>query len=514
MDTKLNKKVSQPKTVQAVAAKHELKLGVSANGNLQFQKEPLQHLYELAVSTMFGKDTYYQSGNKLVQDLRKEVRVCVMMGQLDFIANLAIHARTEMNMRTIPIVMVVEFAQALREQNMTYPHMRELVRDVIQRADQINDLYAYSLTVFGSKKAVPMAIKRGVGDAFNKFGEYNFAKYNRDTAVKFKDVLRIVHPVAKDIKQGQLFQKIMEDTLQVPYTWETELSINGQKPFAEQKTKAQLWSELVVSEKLGYMALLRNLRNIAQAGVDPSIIRMVADKISDPAEVDKSKQLLFDFVEAYEIIKPLNSVLATAVSKAIDASVRNLNELGEKIAIIIDYSGSMGINNDPAIRMSTLLAAGLLKANAYATHSAVILFGSGAITLNGVDTNNSVLAIQQDLLRYRCGNIAGSTNFDSALDELSKLSYIPDTIIVFTDGEVNHFPYRKVKQGTGKSQVKLIFDMHSAPTTPLIKQDNWYYMAGWSTGMFRWIPAIRNKVTVADMLSVPYMGVPSKKITY
>lgn len=518
MDTKLNKKVKQPQTVQAVAQKHNLTLGISANGNLQFKKEPLQHLYELAVSTMFGKDTYYQSGNRLVQELRKEVRVCVMMGQLDFIANLAIHARTEMNMRTIPIVMVVEFAKALHEQHISYGNMRRLVCDVIQRADQITDMFAYALTVFGDKKKVPMAIKRGIGDAFNKFGEYNFAKYNRDTSVKFKDVLRIVHPIAKDVKQGELFNKIMGDRpgveatkLETPYTWETELSINGQKSSSEQKPKSQLWSELVVSGKIGYMALLRNLRNIAQAGVSPEIIRLVAERISDPVEVVKSKQLLFDFVEAYDVIKPINTVLATAVSKAIDASVGNLSELGDQTAIIIDYSGSMGGDNDIAIRMSTLLAAGLLKANAYATRSAVILFGSGAMTLNGVDTNNSVLAIQQELLRHRRGPISGATNFDSALDQLSRLSYVPDTIVVFTDGEVGYFPYKKLKQTTGKSQVKMVFNMHSAPTTPLIKNENWYYMAGWSTGMFRWIPAIRNKDSVADILSVPYLGVPSKK---
>ena len=199
--------------IRAVAAKREQELGVSANGNLQFKKEPLQMLYELTVSTLFGKGTFYKSRDQLVRELRKQVVTAVDMGAYDFVANLAVHGRGEMNIRTIPIVLVVEFAKALsdkreaatasiktklnaeiaagRDQRVralrkqlteatetySYAHMRELVRDVIQRADQITDLYAYALDVFGGKGKIPMAIKRGVADAFNKFSEYQFAKW-------------------------------------------------------------------------------------------------------------------------------------------------------------------------------------------------------------------------------------------------------------------------------------------------------------------------------------------------
>ena len=508
MTTKLNAKPKQPKTVQAVAAKHNLQVGVSANGNLQFKKEPLQMLYELAVGTLFGKSTFYRSSDTLVNNLRTNVRSAVQMDALDFVANLAIHARGEMSIRTIPIVLVVEFAKALREQGKTYPHMRQLVRDVIQRADQINDLYAYSLDVFGDKKNIPMAIKRGVGDAFNKFGAYAFAKYNRDGAVKFRDVLRIVHPVAKDIKQGELFKKLMEDTLEAPYTWEVELSKNGQLDAAEKKSNKDLWTELVQSGKVGYMALLRNMRNIVQAGVDTKVVQQyVADVISDPKRVAESKQLTFDFVEAYNIIKPLDTKLATATSKAIDASVAYLPQLGERIWIIIDYSGSMGNDTDTAISTSTLLASALLKAGEKADRLAVTMFGSEAKTLHSIDTNNSVLAIQKELLSHRKGRISGSTDFHAALKERTKLGFTPDTIIVFTDGEINRFPYGEMTQLTAGNIVKVAVNMHGATTTPLIKQNGWFAMAGWTPAMFKWIPAIRNKETVVDALSAPYIGI-------
>lgn len=559
--SKLNKTGSLP-TVERTASKAGLDVGHSANGNKQFVKPALQMLYELTVSTLFGKGTFYKSGDQLVRELRKNVVTAVDMGAYDFVANLAIHARGEMNIRTIPVVLVVEFAKALsdkreagtaaikakldaeiklgREQRVralrkqladatdtySYAHMRELVRDVIQRADQITDMYAYALDVFGGKNKVPMAIKRGVADAFNKFGEYNFAKYNRDGAVKFRDVLRIVHPDAKDDRQGAIFEKIMKDTLTTPYTWETELSANGQLPVAERKSKKDLWTELVKSGKMGYMALLRNLRNIHEAEVDAAVVRQyVCDVISDPEAVAKSKQLPFDFVEAYNVVKPLNSMMATAVSKALDASVSNMPELGERVWLIVDFSGSMGRDveemggyypsnggaTQPAITTATLLSAALLKAIGDKTDNlAVTLFGSEAKLLKSVDTNASVMGIRSQLLSHRKGSIAGSTNFDAALDQYRSLGFVPDTIIVCTDGEVNRFPYSKLVGLAPKNTMKMVINMAASSSSPMSRQDGWYEIAGWSSAMFKWVPAMRDGLTAVDQLSGPYVGVLSK----
>lgn len=551
--SKLNPKSVQPRTVPAVAAKHDLTVAYSANGNLQFKKEPLQMLYELTVSTMFGKGNQLTSADALTKRVKDQVRAVVTDGQFDFIANLAIHARTEMNVRTIPIVVVVEFAKALADKRepiaqaiktleaelakvkaakkstvdvvtrltnlreaqdkFVYADMRRLVGDVIQRADQITDLYAYALATFGSKNKIPMAIKRGVADAFNKFSEYAFGKYNRDGSVKFRDVLRIVHPEAKDQKQGVIFDKIMKETLETPYTWETELSANGQLPVAERKSNTQLWGELVSSGKMGYMALLRNLRNINAAGLDSSVLKKyVYDVISDPKRVAESKQLPYDFMEAYNIVKNLDSKMATAVSKAIDLSVANIPQMGDRVWLIVDYSGSMGQTSTEtsAISGGVFLAAAMLKANSDSDKLAVTLFGSSAKTLKDVDTNNSLLAMQTELISHRQGSIAGSTEFGAALAQKSQLGFEPDTIIVITDGEVNRFPYSMLKDIAGKKVMKMTVNMSTAFSTPMIKQDGWYTLSGWSTGMFKWIPSMRDASSAVDQLAVPYFGVPKK----
>lgn len=540
--------------IVAVAAKTGQALGFSANGNLQFKKQPLQHLYELTVSTLFGKGTFYKSTDQLVKDLKKHVKTAVEMGAGDFVANLAIHARTEMNIRNMPVILVVEFAKAMSDKRehllaeakaivadlntadvlkysdgqkpaiyahaqalvdeaaqYSYANTRQLVCDVIQRADQVTDLYAYALEVFGGKNKIPMAIRRGVADAMNKFSEYQLAKYSSNGTVKFRDVLRIVHPVAKNEAQGALFEKVMKGTLETPYTWEVELSKNGQLPVAERKAKSEVWTDLIESGKLPYMASLRNLRNIHEAGVAPTAIKQVCDMLCDPHRVATSKQLPFDFVEAYKVVQPLDSKMATSVSQAIDLSVGNMPKLGERIWVIVDYSGSMGQDDGPAINNATLLAAALLKANDSASNIAVTLFGSAAKTLKSVDTNNSILSIQKELLTHRKGSIKGSTDFNAALSEKSKLGFEPDTIVVLTDGEVNRFPYANIKNIAGKNVVKLTVNLSAASTTPMSEDDGWYALAGWSSAMFKWVRSMRNTESIVEQLSVPYQGIPARE---
>lgn len=559
--SKLNKRGTNVTTnIRTVAAKREQELGHSANGNLQFKKQTHQMLYELVVTTMFGKSNMHKSSDKLVQEIKSNIKQIVDLGDYDFIANLAIHARTEMHIRTIPIIVVVEFAKCLSDKRASilaeiktteelidkvkkqrkstaglkqillnlktsanvynYENMRHLVADVIQRADQITDLFAYALEVFGNKKLVPMAIRRGVADAFNKFGEYAFSKYNRDGAVKFRDVLRIVHPVAKSVKQGVIFEKLMQETLETAYRWESELSANGTKSVDERRSKKEVWTELVSSGKMGYMALLRNLRNIHEADLEPSILRThVLDVISDRDRVLKSKQLPYDFIEAYNVVLPLNPKMATAISKAIDHSVANIPQLGNKVWMIVDYSGSMGhdvsggfgtgqTGSTSAITTATLLASYLLKANENADNLAVTMFGSSAKTIKGIDTNNSVLGIKKELMSHRHGSIAGSTNFHAALQEYNKVGFTPDTIVVLSDNEVNRFPYSALKVISKGDVLKLVVNMTVSQTTPMTQEDGWYSVAGWSTAMFKWVGAIRGKASVVEMLSQPYLGLP------
>ena len=500
-------------------------LGYSGNGNLQEKKSPEQELYEIAVSTLYGKDqNFYESQNATLQRLIGAVDKVVKKGNLDFIANTIVHARTNMNIRTMPIVLVGVFAKALRDNKKTYPQLRQVVRDVIQRADQITDMIAVGKMFFGAPKdkknkdrlgvqKMPMAMKRGIADAFNKFNEYGFAKYNRSGETKLRDALQIVHPVAKDTLQGQIFEKIMKDTLEMPYTWETRLSANGQLKGVEQLSKKDIWTELVKSGDLGYMALLRNLRNIVEAEIDTKVLKeFVCDVIANKDNVRKSKQFPFAFLNAYNAVQSFgNNHIVNAITDALDHSFANLPKVGEHIWIIMDVSGSMTMGGDGVntpLKTACLFSAALAKANGDAENIKLTMFSDRA-EMVAMNTRDSIMSMTQALERKSYG---GGTQLGTALKLKSKLGFEPDTVFILSDMEVNRLSGYDIKDVFKDTAVKIAINLNSRDTTPIGEKDGWYQLAGWSEKLFDFIPAMRNGQSVVQVLSVPYLGLGVKKM--
>lgn len=430
----------------------------------------------------------------------------VKAGKHDVIANIIIHARTDMYIRSMPIVMTVQFAEALRIANKTYPALRTLVRDVIQRADQITDLYAVALSTFGGKKFIPTAIKNGVADAFLKFNAYQIEKYNRAGAVKLRDVLQIVHPKAKTKLQGELFSQIITDTVPTPYTWETELSINGTLPADKKKTDTQLWTELVSSGKLGYMALLRNLRNIITAGVDADLQARVIATLTDPEEIAKNKQLPFRYINAQKAITGSGPNWLRAINNALNQSFVNVPKIGENVWIIIDCSGSMegGYSTRQTgtapIDTAVLFAAALVKANADSANVRVTMFSNNAehVDVNPDDTVTSIAA-------YLRGKVyGGGTALQSALNLKSKLGFEPDTVVVLSDMQVDRLDRANPSSYFTNECVKVAINLDAYESTPIGDLNGWFQLSGFSERLFDMIPAMREQGSVAKRFNHAY----------
>ena len=194
-------------------------------------------------------------------------------------------------------------------------------------------------------KPFPNALKREIAEQIQRFDEYALAKYNsRGMSMKLRDVLRITHPTPKDEKTEALFRKVLDDTLETPYTWETELSEKG-------NTK-EVWDELISS----------NLRNIVKCGAD---IAPVLKVLSDPERVKKSRQLPFRFFSAYRMLEQENLMtpeIHRALENALTVSVENLDTVPGRTLIAVDVSGSMGscISRKSTVMCSEI--AGLLGA--------------------------------------------------------------------------------------------------------------------------------------------------------
>ena len=298
-----------------------------------------EKLVTQVLTTFVGEQKYYgDTDNEMIK-----TAISLSSVEPEFIAKLTCYVRNVANLRSVSHLL----ASIIAREKDTKKYTRQVLRNIIIRPDDILEIMACYYNLYSDQKVTKPngkeyqkvkwanPLKREIANILQNFNEYSIAKYNGgNKSVKFKDVLRIVHPTPKDEATSILFKKILEDNLETPYTWETELSAKG-------NTK-EVWTELINSKKLGYMALLRNLKNIIKSGADYT---SVLEFISNPEQVKQSKQLPFRFYAAYKTLVNndiKDKQVLDALEKAIESSIGNFEVIPGKTLIAIDVSGSMG----------------------------------------------------------------------------------------------------------------------------------------------------------------------------
>src|SRR5690606_18384746 len=124
--------------------------------------------------------------------------------------------------------------------------------------------------------------------------------------------------------QAAIWKQLVEGTLPVPDTWEVALSGGGDK--------RETFERMLREGTLGYLALLRNLRNMAESGVDTGLVR---DAIL--ARKGARRVLPFRYVAAARAAPQFEPAIDQALSEAI----AELSPLPGKTAALVDVSGSM-----------------------------------------------------------------------------------------------------------------------------------------------------------------------------
>lgn len=483
-------------------------------GAKAYALSPEMELYA-AVVTAGLNDTFYEKD----QARLLRIKQLIQKNDPEFVARLAIYTRNVMNMRSIPLVLVVELAKS----NSGNPIISKAIEYVVNRADEITELLAYyqlSNQRTGVKKLNKLSkqIQKGLCLSFNKFDEYQFAKYNRDTEIKLRDALFLVHPKARDISQQEVFDKIAKNTLATPYTWEVELSMLGQnKEGSEIDKKAALkakWEELISSGKLGYMALLRNLRNILEADVTYKSIRSICIRLSDKTAVLNSKQLPFRFLAAYREIKiigsPYTSMILGALEAAISVSASNIRGMKDsKVLIACDVSGSMQHSISPKSKV-LLFDIGLVLGMLLQSTCKRVISGMFGDTWKVINLSNNNILANVETFYKREGEVGYSTNGYKVIDYLIQKRLRMDKIMVFTDCQMwNSVPQPGSIQDSWKTykqiapEAKLyLFDLSGYGNTPLnILNEDVYLIAGWSEKIFDILNATENSQAALEVIN-------------
>lgn len=369
-------------------------------GGKAVAQKPLDELTRAVVTCMLWENTFYERGSDIANRIRE---LCTKV-RPDEIATLARAARETFKLRHVPLFLALQLVALTRGTGFG---ARNVISDIIKRPDELAEI----VSIYWKEGKRPLAkqLKLGLADAFNKFNEYQLAKWNRqDRAVKLRDVLFLSHAKPKNEKQAELFKKLVDGTLATPDTWEVALSAGADK--------RETWERLLSERKLGYMALLMNLRNMEQAGVDR---KLVAASLLDGAK--NSKALPFRFVSAVKAAPSYSNELS-------EAMVRTVNgKIGGYTQIVIDVSGSM---NAPISLKSQLMrweaaAALAVLFQQISDTSRVFTFDT---RLREVP-NYRGLALVEGVRRM----VGGGTALRESLQQLKQIDSRADRVIVVTD---------------------------------------------------------------------------------
>ena len=455
-------KFNSPTTIKTVNKEGHAAYGMTDKAKLVTQ----------VLCSFFDEKMFY---GKNTEDMKQTIKR-VIEKDPQFASNLAVFARREFNMRSVSHVLTAYLAHEPKGK----PYVRKTVKGVSLRGDDPTEIMSFYLSTFG--KPIPNSLKKGINDVLLGFDEYTLAKYKGEgKAVKMRDLLCLCRPRPETSEQEALWKRCLEGRLEVPETWETQLSANG--------NNRETWENLIDGGKVGYMALLRNLRNILAA--QPRNIDKVFGKLSDPVAVKKSRQLPFRFLSAYKSVGNIGgSKVFDVLEAAADASVENLPKLPGTTVIAVDTSGSMSspVSAKSDIRCAEVgMMLGVL-ANRICDNAIFYTF-DGDIRKKSISTRGGIL--------YTVAHEAaagGCTRMELPFVQMIRDHIKADRIIVISDNQCNSGYWSKPVQSladdyrrkTGNNIWVHAIDLQGYGTQQFCGEKT-NIIAGWSEKVFDFI---------------------------
>lgn len=416
---------------------------VNAQGGQSIKLSPELEMIGLLATGLDGR--FYEKESERETRL---VSVIKSVGKKDpeLVAKALVYARTVMGQRSVTHVGAVAAASVLAGDPIATRFYGKRDRKenrggIVYRLDDILEILAYYF-MRNPGKPLPNSMKRGFKLALEAADTYELAKYQGSgKAVSLVDAVNLVHPKPSE-KMQEIFKKLMKGELKQFNTAEDKNTKAGQEVAEKVKTgkitkaqaevelneaKADNWKQLITEGTLGYLALLRNLRNIVTVASD-EVFAQALEMLVDEKRVRKSLVFPHQIDIAFEVLMTEDKVpqvrrtrLLTAVNKAYELAIPNLTELFTygRTAVVIDTSGSMTSPvamgksriNSKAVEKAALIGATLAKgigADMYHFSTSCT-----QLTYNPVDSVNTI----KNFVVNR--SFGGGTSFESIFRALN-----------------------------------------------------------------------------------------------
>jgi 60 kDa SS-A/Ro ribonucleoprotein len=373
------------------------------------------------------------------------------------VAALAVEARAQMKLRHAPLLLVREMARHRTHRGL----VADTLASVIQRADELAEFVA----IYWKDGRIPLSgqVKKGLAAAFPKFDEYALAKYDRGGPVKLRDVLFLSHAKPRDAAQAGVWKKLIWGRLNPPDTWEVALSSGADK--------REAWQRLLAENRLGAMALLRNLRNMREASVAEDLV------LSALRSMNAARVLPFRFLAAARYAPRWEETLEEAMLKC----VAGQEKLAGKTVVLVDVSGSMTASLSRRSEMQRTDAA----------------YGL-AVLLREIGEKVSVFSFSDDLVEVPArrgfalrdaidaSQRHNSTQLGKAVESLNRKETY-DRLVVITDEQAHDSVPGPCQWRDGLSRPSKGYVINVASYKNGVGYGKWTHIDGWSESVVEYI---------------------------
>jgi 60 kDa SS-A/Ro ribonucleoprotein len=415
---------------------------VNEAGGTAYKLEDRAALAQL-VSTGCFNNTFYVTA----EDQVKKVLELANKVDTKFLAQVAVFAREQGYMKDAPALLCAVLTTRGDEGRRL---LGKIFNKVIDNGKMLRNFVQIMRSGVVGRKSMGSAAKRLVRDWLNGRETENLFRNSVGNDPSMSDILKMVHPKPVDRKHEATFAYLLGKDKYANYlpqvVKEFELFKAGKLEFTpnvpfEMLTALTLsdsqWKG--IAENMSWTQLRMNLNTLKRHNVftDKRLVKLVADKLRDPALVGKAKVFPYQLLMAYTMTEDVPAEIREALQDALDASLSNIPEVDGVVAVFPDHSGSM---DSPATgqrgtatskvtckMVAALVAAAYLRKN----KGAIVLPFAEQVSTVKLNPRDSVMTNAQILSRLP----SGGTNCSAPLAHLNRQGISPDLAIFVSDNE-------------------------------------------------------------------------------
>lgn len=424
------------------SAARRLAVADAANeaGGKAYARSARQALAQYAATGCFGTTYYATQG----EQLDRVLGFCAELDD-DFIARTAVYARQRAHMKDVPALLLAVLA------NRSSDCLERVFERVCDNGKLLRGFVQILRSGVTGRRSLGTRPKRLVQRWLASRSEASLLRASVGNAPSLADVIKMVHPTPSDATRRAFYGWLVgrpHDPAALPGIVKalqaygagatTELPDVPFQLLTSLSLDAAAWRQ--IARNAGWQMTRMNLATFARHGVfeDRALVRVVADRLRDPAQLRKAKVFPYQLMVAHaHAPTDLPAEIREALHDAMELAVANVPRVRGPVHVLPDVSGSM---HSPAtgrrkgatsvvrcIDVAALVAAAILRNNREAT----VLPFHDRVERCTLERRDSILTNAKIL----AGLPSGGTDCAAPLRELNRRNASGNLVIFVSDNQ-------------------------------------------------------------------------------